>query len=192
MIRADERDREVCMAEEAGLARTESGLVPEGDGWFVVNAREARWWHHDTFGSAVTFEGESRFGDFGINIQVLSPGEPNCMYHLENAQEDFLVLSGECLLLVEGEERPLKQWDFVHCPAGTAHVFVGAGSGPCAVLMVGARPDPEQLLYPVADVARKHNAGVEKETPSPEEAYAPFARSTEEPYREGALPSLEE
>ena len=97
------------MTEEARLAQTEHGLVPEGEGWFVVNAREARWWYHDTFGSAVTFEGESRFPDFGINIQVLQPGEPNCMYHGENAQEGFLVLYGECLLLIEGEERPLKQ-----------------------------------------------------------------------------------
>jgi uncharacterized cupin superfamily protein len=136
----------------------------------------------------VTFEGESRFPDFGINIQVLQPGEPNCMYHGENGQEDFLVLYGECLLLVEGEERPLEQWDFVHSPAWTQHVFVGAGDGPCAILMVGARPQEEELLYPVADVARKHNAGVEKETTSGQEAYARYSRSTEGPYRGGALP----
>jgi uncharacterized cupin superfamily protein len=176
------------MVEEARLAQTENGLVPEGDGWFVVNAREARWWHHDTFGASVSPEGDARFKDFGINIQVLHPGEPNCMYHGENAQEDFLVLSGECLLLVEGEERPLKQWDFVHCPPWTQHVFVGAGDGPCAILMVGARPDPEELLYPVAEVARKHNAGVERETSSGQEAYAPYSRTSEGPYPEGALP----
>jgi uncharacterized cupin superfamily protein len=97
------------MVDEARLEQTEHGLVPNGDGWFVVNSREARWWHHDTFGSAVTFEGDVRFEDFGINIQVLQPGKPNCMYHGENAQEDFLVLAGECLLLVDGEERSLKQ-----------------------------------------------------------------------------------
>jgi uncharacterized cupin superfamily protein len=111
------------------------------------------------------------------------------MYHGENAQEDFLVLVGECLLLVEGQERPLKQWDFVHCPAWTEHVFVGAGSGPCAILMVGARPDPEEFRYPVAEVARKHNAGVAKETTSGREAYAPYPRPTEGRYRDGMLPS---
>ena len=190
LLTSGQSDREVGMVEEAGLARTESGLVPEGEGWFVVNARESRWWHHDTFGPAVTFEGEARFPDFGINIQVLSPGQPNCLYHRENAQEDFLVLSGECLLLIEGEERPLKQWDFVHCAPRTEHVFVGAGSGPCAILMVGARPDPEELFYPAAEVARKHNAGAEQDTPSPEEAYAPFERPTEGAYREGMLPNL--
>jgi uncharacterized cupin superfamily protein len=174
--------------EEAALTRTENGLVPEGDGWFVVNARDAPWWHHDTFGSAVTFEGEARFPDFGINIQVLQPGEPNCMYHGENAQEDFLVLAGECLLLVEGEERPLKQWDFVHCPPWTQHVFVGAGDGPCAILMVGARPEPEELLYPVSEVARKHGAGVEQEATSGQEAYAAFERPYKGPYRDGLLP----
>ena len=180
------------MVPEARLAQTDGGLVPETEGWFVVNAREARWWRHENFGSAVTFEGDDvRFPDFGINIQVLMPRQPNCMYHGENAQEDFLVLYGECVLLVEGEERPLKQWDFVHCSAWTQHVFVGAGDGPCAVLMVGARPDPEELLYPAADVARKRGAGVENETRSGREAYAPFPRSTSVPYPDDALPAFE-
>jgi uncharacterized cupin superfamily protein len=179
------------MTDEARLEQTENGLVPKGEGWFVVNARDARWWYHERFGSAVVFESdEALFTDFGINIQVLQPGEPNCMYHGENAQENFLVLYGECLLLVEGEERPLKQWDFVHSPPWTEHVFVGAGSGPCAILMVGARPKDEELLYPVVDVARKHSAGVEKETNSGKEAYARYSQSVEGPYREGALPSL--
>jgi uncharacterized cupin superfamily protein len=178
------------MAKEAELKPSEgAGVVPEGDGWFVLNARDAQWWHHDTFGSSVIFEGdEARFPQFGVNIQVLEPGQPNCMYHGENAQEDFLVLSGECLLLVNGEERPLKQWDFVHSPAWTEHVFVGAGDGPCAILMVGARPEHEELRYPVDDLARKHKAGVEQETSSGREAYAPFGRPTAGPYREGMLP----
>jgi len=181
------------MTPEARLAQTGNGLVPEGEGWFVMNAREARWWHHDTFGSSVTFEDdEAPFPELGINVQVLAPGEPNCMYHGENAQEDFLVLFGECLLLVEGEERPLQQCDFVHCPAWTQHVFVGAGQGPCAILMVGARPQEEELLYPVVDVARKRHAGVLKETTSGPEAYAPFSKATEGPYRDGTLPSLAE
>jgi uncharacterized cupin superfamily protein len=176
------------MADEAQLEQTENGVVPKGEGWFVLNARESRWWHHDTFGSAVTFEGEIRFPDFGINIQVLEPGEPNCMYHGENAQEDFLVIAGECLLLVEGEERPLRPWDFVHCPPWTQHVFVGTGNGPCAILMVGARPKAEELLYPFSEVARKHGAGVEQETTSGREAYAAYSRSDEGPYRDGLLP----
>lgn len=179
----------MSVVEEARLERTEDGAVPQGEGWFVVNAREAPWWHTDAFGSSCGFEGEARFAEFGINIHVLSPGEPNCMYHGENAQEDFLVLFGECLLIVEGEERPLRQWDLVHCPAWTEHVFVGAGSGPCGILMVGARPENEELRYPVVDVARKHNAGVETETSSGREAYAPFPRPTQGPYREGTLPT---
>jgi uncharacterized cupin superfamily protein len=181
------------MVPEARLVQTENGVVPEGEGWFVVNARRAPWWHHEIFGSSVTFEGDDgRFREFGINVQVIEPGKPNCMYHAENAQDDFLVLFGECLLLVEGEERPLQQWDFVHSPAWTKHVFVGAGDGPCAILMVGARPQQEELLYPVDDVARKHNAGVAEETSSGREAYAPFAKSTERRYTEGTLPSLGE
>jgi uncharacterized cupin superfamily protein len=170
------------MVQEAPLERTDEGLVPMGVGWFVVNAKEARWFEHETFGSGTVFEGEPKFKELGINIGVLEPGQPSSMYHRENAQEDFLVLFGECLLLVEGEERKLKAWDFVHCPPWTNHVFVGAGDGPCAILAVGRR-GKEEIVYPVEAVARKHGAGVEVETADPKEAYAPFARLSEAPYR---------
>ncbi len=173
--------------EEARLVRTESGLVPEGEGWFVVNAREARWFESEEFGRWTRFEGDTRFPQLGINVSVLEPGQPSCMYHGENTQEDFLVLSGECLLLVEREERPLRAWDFVHCPPWTEHVFVGAGSGPCVIVAVGARPD-DAVVYPVADVALKHGAGVERETRDADEAYARFSELVERPYREGDLP----
>jgi uncharacterized cupin superfamily protein len=180
------------MPQEARLVPQDGGLVPDGEGWFVVNAREARWWKHPDFGSATTFENEeeARFAEFGINIQVLAPGQPNCMYHAENGQEDFLVLYGECLLIVEGEERQLGQWDFVHCPPWTKHVFVGAGNGPCAILMVGMRPEHEELLYPVSELALEHKAGVEEETTSGREAYARFEKSRVEPMPEGTLPSF--
>lgn len=112
--------------------------MPEGDGWFVVNARDARW-HADDVSRFATFEGERRFADFGFNLNVVEPGGPNGTYHGEDGQEDFLVLSGECLLIVEGQERRLRPWDFVHCPPWTEHIFVGAGDGPCLILMVGAR-----------------------------------------------------
>ncbi len=115
------------MPKESRLAQTPGGKVPEGAGWFVLNAREARWLTGD-FGAYTRFEGEERFPHLGINIGVLQPGQPACYYHAENDQEDFLVLSGECLLLIEGQERRLQAWDFVHCPPWTEHVFVGAGS----------------------------------------------------------------
>jgi uncharacterized cupin superfamily protein len=168
---------------EASLEQTEAGLVPKGEGWFVVNAKESRWVEHDKFGSGTTFEGEPHFKEIGVNIGVLEPGQPACMYHRENQQEDFLLLFGECLLLVEGEERPLKAWDFVHCPPGTNHVFVGAGNGPCGILSIGRRREDEELVYPVDEVALRHGAGVETETPDPKEAYAPFERPAEAPYR---------
>ena len=107
---------------------------------------------------------EARFEEVGFNIGILRPGEPNCMYHAEEAQEDFLVLAGECLLIVEGEERHLKAWDFVHCPARTEHVFVGAGDGPCLVVAVGARRKGRGIRFPVNETALKYGAGVEEET----------------------------
>ncbi len=122
------------------------------------------------------FESESvRFPQIGIGIGILRPGEPSGLYHGEDAQEDFLVLSGECLLLVEGQERLLKAWDFVHCPPWTEHIFVGAGDGPCVVVAVGARRKGRGIRYPVNELAVKHRAGVEVETTVPAEAYAGLA-----------------
>ena len=136
---------------EARLEDSGSGLAPSGEGWFVLNVRDAEWVTSDTFGSGCVFESRgASFPQVGINISVLEPGEPNCLYHAESQQEAFLVVSGECKLLVEGEERLLHTWDFVHCPAGTEHVFVGAGDGPCAILMVvrGPRTRSSSTRFP--------------------------------------------
>jgi len=177
------------MTPEAPLRQTKFGLAPDGDGWFVVNAREIRWRAWERLGVYCDFEGKKRFKQLGVNISVLQPGESLGRYHRENAQEDFLVLAGECVLVVEGQERPLKQWDLFHCPPGVAHAVVGAGEGPSLVLAVGARTGTEDdsLVYPADPVARRHHAGVAKETSSSEEAYKPFT-FTWGPYREGWLP----
>ena len=173
---------------EAALKQTENGLVPEGEGWYVLNARAARWLHG--MGSYCNFEGDLRFPDLGINLNIMAPGEPMAVYHTENAQEDFLVLSGEALLIVEDEERPLKQWDLVHCPAYTPHTILGAGEGPCVVLAVGARvPDrPDDGKFVVSEAAIRHGAGVGLETRDSGEAYAGFAPMRDGPYKEGSLP----
>ncbi len=112
--------------------------MPSGEGWFVLNARTARWIDNPGRGRYPTLQGRGDFAQLGLGLTVLEPGEPMAMYHWETDQEDFLVLSGEALLIVEGAERPLRQWDFVHCPPGTQHVIVGAGDGPCVVFAVGA------------------------------------------------------
>jgi uncharacterized cupin superfamily protein len=171
---------------ESGYEKVENGILPKGEGWFVVNAREAAWRDSD-FGAYTRFEGDVHFPQIGINISVLTPGQPSCMYHGEDEQEDFLVLSGQCLLLVEGQERPLKAWDFVHCPAWTEHVFVGAGDGPCTLLAVGGRTDGD-VIYPEAEVAQRHGAGVEKTTKEPKEAYAGYSKDVPAGCREEWLP----
>ena len=117
------------MVPEAPLHDMGAGLVPSRGGWFVVNAREARWRDGGPLGKVCFFEAESEFTQLGINISVLEPGNPMAMYHYEHEQEGFLIVSGEALLIVEGQERPLRRWDFVHCPPETRHVFVGAGDG---------------------------------------------------------------
>jgi uncharacterized cupin superfamily protein len=176
---------------EARLERTEHGLVPRGEGWFVLNAREAAWRERPGRGLLCGFEGEPEFPQLGMNVLVLGPGEPMSMYHWEADQEDFLVLAGEALLVVEGEERPLRAWDFVHCPAGAKHVIVGAGGGPCVIVSVGARfasTGPNWGGYTVEEAALRHRAGVERETTETREAYARFPDSRPASYRPGLLP----
>jgi uncharacterized cupin superfamily protein len=170
---------------------TKYGLMPDGEGWFVVNARSIRWRDTGPLGFYCDFEGKRRFPQFGINLNVLAPGQPMSMYHREAGQEGFLVLSGECLLIVEGEERGLKAWDFFHCPPQTEHVIVGAGDGPAVVLAVGARGRIRKgFVYPVDTTARRYGAGVETETTKPAEAYAGFPKSSRSAYRDGWLPEV--
>jgi uncharacterized cupin superfamily protein len=172
--------------EEAQLEDVGSGLAPVGAGWFVVNAGEAAWVRNEALGGRCVFESTERvlaerrdvepqrFPHTGFTLAVLEPGKPSGMYHAESYQEDFLVLAGTCLLVIEEQERPLRAWDFVHCPAGTRHTFVGTGEEPCVIFMTGARRDDRTIVYPRSETARARNAGVETETNAPPEAYAPF------------------
>ena len=192
MLRGEGRyGRLPLMVPEAPPESTELGLVPRGEGWFVLNAREARWRYAPGRGAYCELEGGQDFPQVGINVQVLEPGERMAMYHWEADQEDFLVLAGAALLIVEGEERPLRRWDFVHCPAGTKHVIVGAGDAPCLVLAVGGRgasTGADWGAYTVDEAALRHGAGVEQETTDQFAAYAPADRRKPTGYREGWLP----
>lgn len=96
----------------------------------------------------------------------MQPGQPNCRYHSEPVQEDFLVPYGECVAIVEGKERRLRRWDFLHCPPGTERVFVGAGEGACAVLMIGSRRE-DASHYEVNKAAASYGASVSTETDDP-------------------------
>jgi uncharacterized cupin superfamily protein len=177
-----------AMVPEAPLRNTKYGLVTNGEGWFVINAREARWREWGPLGVYCDFEGKRRFPQLGINISVLAPGQSLGWYHRENGQEGFLVLAGTCLLVVEDEERELKAWDFFHCPPQTEHIIVGAGEGPSVVLAVGARRIGRKgLVYPVSKTAQKHGVSVRKETTKPAEAYADLARPTRVSYEKGWL-----
>ena len=185
------------MVPEADLAQTDAGLVAASVGWFVMNARDARWFKRPGRGDSMPltgfdeFEAETYFPMLGLAIRVIGPGEPSTMYHWETEQEDFLVLSGEALLIVEGEERPLRQWDFVHCPPGTNHAFVGAGDEPCVLLCASSRQfqkDGPWGTYTVDEVARCHNACPDEETQDTDVADARFPPQQPMCYRESLLP----
>ena len=178
------------MVPESKLAQTEHGLAPRGEGWFALNMRDAEWRHVDGRGAvcivADDFEGARRFEQLGVNPFVLRPGEPMAMYHREADQEDFLVVFGEAVLIVEGEERQLRAWDLVHCPPDTRHVIVGAGSGPCLVIAVGAR-EHDELGFPVDEVAQRYGASVAEDTTDGGAAYASLPRREPTAYRDGWL-----
>jgi mannose-6-phosphate isomerase-like protein (cupin superfamily) len=190
------------MVPEAPFAETEEGLLPAGRGWFVLNARDARWFDRKGQGYAPGLQGMGDFAQLGLGLNVLGPGEPMTMYHWETDQEDFLILAGEALLIIEGEERPLRQWDLVHCPVGTQHAIVGAGDSPCIVFAVGAlenHTDGSRVdgtlegrddwgAYTVDEAALRHGAGVEEETNDADIAYARFPELEPTKYRDGWLP----
>ncbi len=147
--------------------------MPADDGWFVLNLSEIAWATVERGGTWCSFEAPDRRSPLlGIGVHVLGPGETPGFYHAESNQEGFLVLSGECIAIVEGEERRLRQWDYLHCPPGTAHITIGAGDGPCAILMVGTRAPDDTIRYLVDGAAAKYGASVDTETDSPHEAYA--------------------
>ena len=158
---------------EASSTSTPYGRYITSDGWFVLNLGEALAVRNEQKGGAAypIESQEHPFENVGVHVRVLWPGDPNALYHSEGAQEGFLVLSGECVLVVEEQERQLQQWDYFHCPRGTRHVLVGSGSSPCSILMIGSRPD-EPIRYPVSEVAGKYGASVARETANPDEAYA--------------------
>lgn len=146
--------------------------------WFIRNVADIQAFRSPYSGTAIRFEDEADpFPQLAVNIRILSPGRPNGRYHSENQQEDFLVLAGECLLLIDGEERKLRAWDFVHCPPGVDHIFVGTDE-PCAVLMMGVRlPEgQEELHYPVSEMAAPYDASSSEDTGSPEVAYSDWER----------------
>ena len=185
------------MVPEAELKETDAGLVPASTGWFVMNVRDARWFHKPGQGDSVPltgydeFEAETYFPMLGMAIRVVGPGEPTGTYHWETEQEDFLVLAGEGLLIVEGQERKLRQWDFVHCPPETKHVFVGAGEEPCVILAASSRQfqkDGPWGYYCVDETAAKYNASSPEETQDGSIAHGRFAPEEETRYLGGLLP----
>jgi uncharacterized cupin superfamily protein len=185
------------MASEAPLEKTDAGLAPGGEGWFVVNARDARWRERpgQGFSLALTgstdYEAETFFTKLGVNLAILGPGEPISIYHWENEQEGLLVLYGEAVLLVEGEERPLKQWDYFHSPPGCKHTIVGAGNGPCAVLAVGSRQfmaTDDWGGYSADPLAERYGVSPAADTSDSVAAYARFGETTFTRYRDGWLP----
>jgi uncharacterized cupin superfamily protein len=171
---------------EARLVRNDNGwLEPDGDGWYVLNATDARWLSNE-MGWYCNFEGAERFPELGFNINFLPPGKPISMYHHEPHQEGFFLLRGDAILIVEGEEHPLRRWDYVHFEPGIAHVVVGAGEG-ALVLAVGGRIGGGGATYPVDDAAVRHDAGVSEETSDPREAYARFGAMASWTYPGGLM-----
>jgi uncharacterized cupin superfamily protein len=161
------------------------------DNPLIINLADAPALSHSKRATLIKLEPEdAHWPDTAVNVQVMQPGQPNCRYHSEPVQEDFLVLYGECVVILDDQERPLRQWDFVHLPANTPHVFVGAGDRPCAVLMIGSRR-ANRAHYPFSELAAKYDASVTTPTDDVAEAYADWRqeprRPTDNPFGEEPL-----
>ena len=161
------------MVTEARLERVASGLAPVTPGWFIVNTADAAWTYNEAYGGVCIFESDEfvlkdrpdltayEKPDAGFTIRVVPPGTPSTLYHAESVQEDFFILMGECVLIIEDQERHLRAWDFVHCPPMTAHAFVAKEPGPCVILATGNRRDDFDRLDRGSEVAHRYDAGPE-------------------------------
>jgi uncharacterized cupin superfamily protein len=178
------------MVEEARPTPSEDGLVPQGGGWYVVNAREARWVALEGHCKGAWLEPEEPWQSLGFHLTVLEPGKPAAKYHSESNHEVFLVVSGECLLLIEGQERRLRPWDFVNCPPWTEHILIGAGDRPCVIVAVGARAPDSRVRYIANEIAQRHGAAPPRDTDNPREAYADSGTPRILGYSTGDLPDL--
>jgi uncharacterized cupin superfamily protein len=157
---------------ESAILDTPNGRVPSGPGWFILNLAGARATTIAGHGTFCGFEPDDhRFEQLGVNVHVISPGEGSALYHAETDQEGFFVLAGECIAIVEEQERRLRTWDYLHCPPGTRHSLVGAGDGPCAILMLGVRRPEGTTHYPVSALASRHGVGAPAATDVSREAY---------------------
>ncbi len=187
------------VTEEARLEDKGNGLVAASEGWFVMNVRDARWsdkpgqGHSCSLTGIDEYEAETFFPMLGMAIRVAGPGDVSTTYHWETEAEDFLVLAGEGLAIIEGEERALKQWDFVHCPPGAKHAFVG-GQTPLVLLCVSSRQfqkDGPWGYYCADATAAKYNAASPEDTQDGSIAYARFPAPSESRYPGGLLPGAE-
>jgi uncharacterized cupin superfamily protein len=142
--------------------------------WFVRNVADNDWFVNEQFGARSFLVPPGGDAQFGVRVHVLEPGKPSTLYHRETEQEGFLVVEGECLLIVDGEERPLREWDYFHCAPDVAHSFVGAGDRPCVMVTLGMRSG--SIVYERNDTALAHGASVEEETDTPSVAYEPFPK----------------
>ena len=168
------------MVSEARLEQVASGLAPITPGWFVVNTADAAWTNNDAYGGVCIFESDEfvlrgrpdltayEKPHAGFTIRVVPPGQPATLYHAESVQEDFLVIQGECVLIIEDEERHLRPWDFVHCPPMTAHTFVATEDGPCVLIATGNRRDDLERVSPRSETALRYDAGSDVDTTEPE------------------------
>jgi uncharacterized cupin superfamily protein len=185
------------MTHEADLERTDHGLKTGRPGWFILNARDAQWRRRAMGGHSLPLTGwededcDTHFARIGMNLFRMGRGEPIGLYHWENDAEEFLVLQGEATLIIEGQERPLKQWDFVHCPPGTRHMIVGAGSG-CLLVAVGAREHMDEDCngggYVADETARRYGASVDQDMSDASAEYARLGTTTAVAYQDGWLP----
>src|SRR4051812_40436378 len=101
---------------EAGIGDTDEGRLPADDGWFILNLGEMAWETVPGFGAWRGFDWSGQRPGIGVHVHVLQPGQTSGLYHAEDAQEGFIVLSGECLAIVESEQRRMRQWDYFHSP----------------------------------------------------------------------------
>lgn len=92
---------------------------------------------------------------FGVNLTRLPPGAASALRHAHEKQDEFVyILEGECVLVTDAGESPMRAGMCAGFRAGTgdAHHLVNRGAADCLYLEIGDRTLFEHVTYPDDDL----------------------------------------
>jgi uncharacterized cupin superfamily protein len=99
---------------------------------------------------------------FGVNEVILAPGAMSSLRHWHEREDEFvMVLTGECTLVQDAGETPMRPGDCAAFPAGTpdGHHFINKTAQEARFLVIGSKMPREHATYSDVDLLADMNDG---------------------------------